>query len=477
MSKVSTGVKGLDLTLNGGLLSQRTYLVHGGPGTGKTTLGLHFLNAGILIGEQVLFISLQESEQALKDNNEGRGFDLEKIHFLDISPTSDFFVKSQTYDIFSPADVEREPLTEKIVSVVRQIKPKRVFIDPITQFRYFSSDIFQFRKQVLSFLKYLVENGITVMFTSEFSEANPDEDLQFMADGIITIKDSVSGFQISVEKARGMDFRFGPNYMKIKKEGIVVYPRVVPENELKNIDFECISTGIEKLDQMLHGGIERGTITIFTGPSGVGKTTCGMQTMKTAASRGEKCLVYSFEEEVEMIVSRCESIGIKARSLINDGLLVMKKIEPLQYSSDEFAYLVDTDVHELNARIVMIDSISGYKLSLRGDDLQSKIHALCKHLQSQGVAILIINEVEFITGDFRITDDHFSHLADNVVFLRYIEINSELRKTIGVLKKRLSGFQRSIREISITSQGIEIGPELKEYRGILKGVPVSVDGE
>lgn len=199
---VSTGVAGLDEILYGGLVANRAYLVRGGPGCGKTTLGLHFLRCGAANGESCLFTTLGEPEAQLRTNAESLGFDLTNIHFLDLSPNAAFFTEMQSYDIFSPAEVEREPITQQILDQISALHPQRVFLDAMTQFRFLASDDFQFRKQVLSFLRFLVEQGATVLFTSEGSEANPDDDLQFMSDGVIHLHLSPIERSIRVSKLR-----------------------------------------------------------------------------------------------------------------------------------------------------------------------------------------------------------------------------------------------------------------------------------
>ena len=473
--RISSGIEGLDEILYGGFIPQRTYLVRGGPGAGKSTLGLHYLNAGTLNNEKVLYITLEESEAGITANNKNRGFDFSKIKFLDISPSSEFFSETQTYDIFSPAEVEREPITKMIMDAVEKIKPSRVFIDPMTQFRYLTSDVFQFRKQVLSFLKYLVEQGATVLFSSECSLQVPDDDLQFMSDGIIDLTCDASDRYISLHKMRGTGFHSGRHAMRMNGEGLVVYPRLIPNVQAKDFNFEVLPTGIAELDDILHGGIERGTVTVITGPSGVGKTTVGTQLMKEAALRGEHSILYTFEEEIELILERCDNIGISARQMVKKKSLQIEKIEPLQYSADEFAWRVRKDVAFHDTRIVMIDSISGYKLSLREENLQSQLHAISKYLQNLGVAVIIINEVESITGDFRITEDRFSHIADNIIFMRYMEIEGEMHKAIGVLKKRLSNFEKGLREFEINERGIRIGEPFKGLRGILAGIPEFIE--
>lgn len=467
--RVSTGVAGLDEVLYGGLIQKRAYLVRGGPGCGKTTLGLHFLAEGIARGEHCLFITLGEPEAELQANAEALGFDLTDMHFLDLSPNAAFFTEMQTYDIFSPAEVEREPITQQILEQIEQLKPQRVFLDAMTQFRYLASDSFQFRKQVLSFLRFLVEQGATTLFTSEGSESSPDDDLQFMSDGVIHLNFHQDGRSVSVSKFRGSDFRSGTHAMRLTGHGMLVFPRLLPEQYIRHFVQETISSGIPEIDELLHGGLERGTISIITGPTGVGKTTLGLQFMKEAAGRGERSVVYTFEEVQETLLRRCEALNIPARVMVERGTLSVVQVEPLHFAPDEFARIVRQEVEQQHASIVMIDSISGYRVSLRGEDIVTHLHALCKYLQNMGVAVLLVNEVRSVAGEFQVSDVGLSYLADNIVFLRYLELKGEIRKVIGVLKKRLSSFERTLRELEMSRYGIKVGKPLANIQGILTG--------
>ncbi len=250
---------------------------------------------------------------------------------------------------------------------------------------------------------------------------------------------------------------------------------LLPEQHLQQFVQETISSGVPELDELLHGGLERGTISILTGPTGVGKTTLGLQFMKEAAGRGERSVVYTFEEAQETLLRRCESLNIPVRSMIARGTLSVVQIEPLHLTPDEFAHKVRYEVEQQHAGIIMIDSIAGYGLSLRGDNVVGHLHALCKYLQNMGVAVLLINEVESIIGDFQVSDVGISYLADNIVFLRYLELRGELRKVIGVLKKRLSSFERTLRELEMSRYGIKVGRPLTNLQGILTGRISSID--
>jgi circadian clock protein KaiC len=158
--------------------------------------------------------------------------------------------------------------------------------------------------------------------------------------------------------------------------------------------------------------------------------------------------------------------------MMETGSLSIVHVEPLRFTADEFALMVRHEVEQRGARVVMIDSVAGYSLSLRDEDLVAHLHALAKYLQNMGVAVLLINEVEAVIGDFRVTDVGVSYMSDNIIFLRYLEREGEMTKALGVLKKRLGDFEKTLRELTITPEGIRVGPKLAAMRGILAGSPV-----
>ena len=456
--------------MRGGAIAHRSYMVRGGPGSGKTILGLHFLDWAAVRGESVLFITFGESEAELKRNGSILGFHMDKMAFVDLSPSSQQFAKGQEYDIFPPSEVEHEPITRRIREEVSALKPSRVFIDGMTQLRYLASNPFHFRKEALAFLRFLTELGATVLFTSESNEA-PDEDLQFIADGVIHLESIQDYRRIAVVKYRGSDFRSGHHTLRLSEHGMEVFPRLLPDEFSVEFEPEQIPFGLPEMDRLVHGGLERGTITIITGPSGVGKSTLGMQFVRAAAARGERSAVYLFEEWPLTLVRRCNTTNIPLQPHIDAGTLSIMHVEPLRFTADEFALMVRREVEQRHARVVMIDSTAGYRLSLRGQELVTHLHSLAKYLQNMGVAVLLMNEVEMITGDFRVTDLGVSYMSDNIIFLRYIEVDGKISKALGVLKKRLTDFEKTLRELTITSEGIQVGQELTGLRGILTGSP------
>ncbi|MGM0446916.1 MAG: ATPase domain-containing protein [Methanobacteriota archaeon] len=474
--RASTGIPGLDEVLSGGFVPTRSYMVRGQAGSGKTILSFHFLQQGIDEGETALFINLEEDLRDLKANAAALGFDTDAIEFLDLSPSADAFVEDESYEVFAPSEVEREPLTKRIVEGVTAIDPDRVVVDPLTQLRFLLSDDYQFRKQVVGFMRFLKDRGATVLFTVQNTKSLPTDDLEFITDGTIRLDVGAFGKTVRVPKFRGSSTQGGDHAYRVTDSGIEVYPALQPGPSAVDAEFEQLSSGIPEVDTLLGGGIERGTVTIVSGPTGVGKTTLSTQFMKAAADRGERSVIYLFEENRGTLLARSRAINIPVDEMIERGTLQVNEVEALERSPQEFARMVREEVEARDADIVMIDGISGYRLTLRGEDEQmlQQMHALGRYLKNAGVTSILVDETRNVTGEFRATMENVSYLADNIVFLRHLEIGGELRKAIGVLKKRTSDFERTIREFEMTDQGITVGEPMADLRGILTGAPESV---
>ena len=464
------GIPGTDIILPQGLIPGCTYLIRGGPGSGKTTLGMHFLTADST--GTGMFITFGESAAQLNRNAQTLGFCTEKMSFIELLPSMDDPGQEESYTIFSADQVEGKSLINDILEAFEEHKPKRIFIDSLTQLRYLAPDSFQFRKQILSLFRELTQKGATLLCTSEVGAEAKDDDLQFLSDGIIQLGKNKQGRTFSISKLRGTEFQEGEHDMCLGKKGMQVFPHLIPSKHQSNFSAETISSGVPELDKLLHGGLERGTVTIVSGPSGVGKTTLGIQFMKEAAGRGEKSVVMAFEEDPATMIYRSESINIPVREMLEQDTLKVEAVEPLHYTPDQFAAMVRYEVETNKVSLLMLDGLSGYRQSVQGTELTHHLHALCRYLRNMGVTVLIINEQESVAGtEFRTTENGISYLADSIILLQYLEVYSELRKIIGVLKKRTGDFEKILREYAITPFGIKVGQPLKGLHGILRGIP------
>lgn len=471
--RVSTGVAGIDTVLEGGLIPNRSTLVRGPPGAGKTLFGLHYLTAGIANGETGLFINMGEPEQYLRDDASGFGFDTDSIDFLDLTPEKDDFHADATYDVFAPAEVDGPPIADTIVETVEALDPDRIFIDPMTQLRYLLDDPYTFRKQVMAFLRFLEETS--VVFTSQATASAPDDDLQFLADSIFQFDRDDDGRTVTVSKFRGSGYRNGDHSLRITDRGLVVAPALEPDVPTRAVPDETLSIGVPELDSLLHGGLDRGTVTLVSGPTGIGKTTFGLRFLAERANRGDRAVLYSFEESERTLLGRADAVDIAVQESIDRGSLDVVEVDSRRWSAGEFAQRVRRSVESDGTDVVMIDSVDGYQRSLLGADPTVDLVDLGRYLRNVGVTTLFANEVHRVTGEFLVTEEGISQLADSVVFFRYIEYQGELRKVVGVLKKRTGDFEHSLRELRLTENGLEVGDPLPELQGILTGTPSWTD--
>jgi circadian clock protein KaiC len=474
---VSSGIPGLDAILDGGLVCGRAYQVRGLPGTGKTILSWYFLTGpnrdapqDAPSEESSLLITFDEPEHQLRADAARLGFDTGPVDVLDLSPTSDKFVGEGNPDNFySTGNPSLGSIAGEITDTVDATTPTRIVVDSMSHFRQFVAEPSQDRIQVLSLLRYLKEEDATVLLLSEGGE-NPDGNLDYLSDGIIELRRGEGGRTIEVLKQRGHQFQPGRHSISIGPEGMSVHPRLNPAEKKDTEVGAILSSGIPQLDELLGGGIAEQTITMFSGPSGVGKTTLGLQFMKEAAGRGKKSILYSFEEETGTILHRCSSINLPVREMVEQDTLQVRQFRPWSFDEGLFVDRVRRDVEE-GAQIVMIDSISSYQACGPPERMRAQLHRLCKYLIEQGLTVLLVNEIRDITGTFRATEGAVSHLADNLIFLRYLEIEGELRKAIGILKKRAGNFEKTLREFRISKHGIRVGEPLFELRGVLTGNP------
>jgi len=473
--RISTGVSNLDTILEGGLIKEKSYLIKGGPGTGKSTIGYLYLQEGRSRKEKTMLITLGESAENILFNSKQQGIELSGTNILDLSPGSQDYGNEVNYSVFSPLEVEAEPIIKKIIEEIEKGQPDRVLLDSLTMLKYLYENPFQYKNMALSLIRHICTTGATLLMTSENQPNAPDEEAEFWVDGVLEVTNDADWRRIRIRKFRGSGFQSGDHAVKIDGNGFHLFPRLQPSEYDRQFMSDPISSGIDQLDEMLHGGIEKGTVTMLTGPTGSGKTNLGIQFMKQASLRGERSVIYSFEESAALIMKRSRTIGVPVDHMIEKGKLTIKSIEPFSFSPDEFSMMVRRDIEENGTELVMIDSIGGYSLTVRQDDPLERLHSLCTYLGNVGVTCFLVSETPNITGEFITTNLHASYLADNIIFLRYMEVTGELKKSIGILKKRMSDFERTIREMNITGEGIKIGKPLRNLQGILSGLPTTIE--
>jgi circadian clock protein KaiC len=472
---LSTGVPGLDDVLNGGLTSDRLYLVEGEPGTGKTTLALQFLAEGRRRGESTLYITLAESAVELRSVAQSHGWSMEGIHIEEIVPDETALDPDQQYTIFHPSEIELGNTTQRIVAAIDRHKPRRVVLDSLSELQLLAESPLRYRRQVLALKQYLTSRSCTTILLDDRTALSTDLQVRSVAHAVLTLElaDQAYGAErrrLRVVKYRGIAFRGGAHDYKILNGGLRVYPRLVAADSRQANRRRQLSSGLAELDSLMGGGLEEGSSTLISGPSGTGKSSLAAQFIHAAAQRGEASAMFLFEEARHNLLNRCTSLGMDLNSAIDGGLLTIQQIDPAELSPGEFTHAVMQAV-DRGVRVVVIDSLNGYLNAVPDERfLTIYLHELLTYLGQRGVVSILVGVQSGVLGAMTSAVDA-SYLADNVIMLRYFEAVGEVRQAISVFKKRGSAHERTIRRFYLSSDGIRVGPVLKDFHGILTGVP------
>lgn len=470
-----TGIDGLDDILNGGLTPDRMYLVEGTPGTGKTTLGLGFLLAGASVGEAGLYITLAETEIELRAVAQTHGWSLDSLSLFEMVP-ADGLGEDHEQTLLHPSEVELGETIRDVMAKVDELRPKRVVIDSLSELRLLAQSPIRYRRQILALKHFFSTRACTVLFLDDKSGSGSDLQLHSIAHGVVSLEQTLSGFgaqrrRLHVVKMRGVRYRGGYHDFEIERGGLCVYPRLIASEHVMKYSDEAVSTGSVELDTLLGGGLIPGTATLLTGPAGVGKTTASVQSMIAALKRGERAAYFLFDERLPTLLKRSASLGMDLMPYVENGQLELRAIDPAEMSPGEFSGTVRAAVEVHGAKVVVIDSLNAYLQAMPNEQfLILQMHEMLTYLGQKGIVSLLILGLHGITGDVR-SDVDLSYLSDTIVQLRYFEASGEVRQAISVIKTRTSRHERTIREFQIGSNGLLVGEPLRDFQGVLTGVP------
>ncbi len=475
-SKVQTGIAGLDDILRGGFPARRLYLVQGAPGSGKTTLALQFLLEGARLGEQVLYISLSETREEIEEVAHSHGWSLEGLEIVELSAIDEQLSADAQNTLFHSAEVELTETTRLLLDAVERVNPSRLAFDSLSELRLLSQSALRYRRQILSFKQYLAGRNCTTLLLDDTSAGGSDSHVQSLAHGVISLDQTSPDYgaerrRFLVRKIRGTTYRGGYHDFIIEKGGLVLYPRLVAAEHHRSFPNENISSGVPGIDELLGGGLGRGSSSLFMGPPGSGKSTLALHFALAGAARGERTQIYSFDESLGTMRARAEGLKMGLTSLIEAGLVGATQIDPAELSPGQLNALVRHAVDVEGVKIILIDSLNGYLQSM-GDEraLSLLLHELLTYLNQQGVVTILVLAQHGLIGYMQTPID-VTYLADTVVMFRYFEANGAVHKALSVVKKRTGTHEGTIREMFIRDSGIAVGPPLVGFRGVLSGTP------
>lgn len=479
-SFLSSGISGLDKVLRGGFTSDRLYLIEGSPGSGKTTLALQFLLEGVKNGESSLYITLSETAVELRSVAAAHGWSLDGIRIHEVLPSENILDPAEQYSIFHPSDVEMGATTKEILSIFEEIKPKRVVLDSLSELQLLAANPLMYRRQVLAFKQFFASRACTALLLDDRTASDGDLQVRSIAHGVISLERMATDYggirrRLEVVKYRGIAFREGLHDYKIVHGGLVVYPRLVAAESRETNSRRQFTTGLAELDLLLGGGIEEGSSTLIAGPPGTGKSTLAAQVVASCLDQKQRAAMFVFEESASNLLNRADSLGIDLRSHLDSQQLSLQQVDPAQLMPGEFVHHVCAAADN-GAKVIVIDSLNGFMQAMPNEKmLTSHMHELLNYLGQRGIVTLLIGVQQGVMGGSMTTNIDASYLSDNVILLRYFEADGEVQQAISVFKKRGSGHERTIRRFAITRKGIDIGPALRQFRGILTGVPRLID--
>jgi circadian clock protein KaiC len=483
---VRSGVPGLDFLLDGGFPASRIYLIHGPAGSGKTTLGTQFAMEGARAKETTLYVTLAETQQEMRQIARSHGWNIDGVTVFapQSSPESGDASKDQ-YTLFHPGEVELTDLITKVIGEIERAKPARVVIDSLAEIRLLARDPLILLRQMRLLRAALTDTHCTVLLLNNQQTGGAgSSSLQTFAHGIIDL-DYSDGFYgatrrcVSVVKLRGANPVSGRHDIRLATGGLTVFPRLMATKAVSTGDLSTlIASGSAELDRLCGGGLEPGSSAMIIGPAGTGKSTVAAQYALAAAERGERSSMFMFDETERSCRMRWQGMNMPLDDYVDEDIVEICPVDPTGLSPGEFCHLVRASVEDRGSHIVIIDSLSGY-MQVMHETRFMEVHLfeLLKYLNARGVlSILIVTQHGVLAAGLESPID-VSYLIDTILLMRFFEAHGEVHKAISVVKKRLGKHEKAIRECHIGSGGLRVGDPLRDFQGVLSGIPTFLGKE
>jgi circadian clock protein KaiC len=481
VEKLRTGISSLDVIAKGGLPKNRTTLISGTAGSGKTVFAVHFLAAGIELGEPGVFVTFEESAADVRKNMQSFGWDLaaweEKgmLTFVDASPDPDIdTVESGGFDLGA--------LVARIQNAVKKVKATRVSVDSLGAVFSQFSDQAMVRGELFRIASALKAMGVTAVLTAERTEDHGPVARfgveEFIADNVMILRnaleDETRRRTIEILKFRGCDHQKGEYpFTIVPHGGVIVIPLSAMQLSMKSSNVR-ISSGNADLDEMCGGGFFRDSVTLVSGATGTGKTLTVTQFLQGGAASGEKCLLLAFEESRDQLVRNATGWGFDFEKMEKDGLLRVVCDYPDLSGLEDWLVTIQSIITEFKPRRVALDSLSALENVGTLKSFREFVIGLTSFIKHEEITGMFTATTGTLMGGDSITESNISTLTDSIILLRYVEMFGEMKRGLTVLKMRGSAHDKAIREFTIGKGGMQMGRAFRNVTGILAGAPMHV---
>ena len=471
LERVPTGISSLDLILGGGFLRGGIYMITGSPGAGKTILGNQFSFRHAAGGGNVLFMTLLAETHARMLSH------IQSLGFFDPA-----YIGSTIYYVSGYRALEQDGLSG-LLSLIRRLTRERsatlLVIDGILTAQVMADSEISYRRFLHELQVFIETSGCTALLLAQpYPQVGHLE--HTMVDGVLSLSDTPVGprrmREIEVTKFRGSDYLRGRHAFEITSNGIEIHPRTetlytrpVPFSEAERTR---LAFGIPRLDEMLHGGLLSGSTTILLGASGSGKSLLGLHFLNQGALRGENGLYFGFYETPSRLIGKGMQLGLPLDSHIEKGLLDINWQPSMENLPDALVEDLFETIRTKKIKRLFLDGIESLHSSLIYPERSAPfMTALMNELRALGVTTIFTSELpELFSDRIAIPVDNVSSLVDNIIFLRYVELHSQLYRLISILKMRESNYDSAIREFRMSEHGIDLSDTFESAEAILTGI-------